>query len=138
MASETFLMPSIRAAILMGTFFFRERFKVSLKDFLIILCMVLLIFFSDQKKFCRSWTHSKYETITPPEFARISGIINTPFSFKISSASLAVGPLAPSASILHFILYAFFSVICPHKADGTRISHLSSRSSSGEIISPSG
>ena len=28
---------------------------------------------SSQKNDCRSCTHSKYETITPPAFARMSG-----------------------------------------------------------------
>src|SRR5207253_2751575 len=35
---------------------------------------------SSQKNSCRSCTHSKYETVTPPALARISGMTNTPLS----------------------------------------------------------
>ena len=43
-----------------------------------------------------SWspcTHSKYETITPPAFARMSGRIRTPFCSRISSAAGRDGPV---------------------------------------------
>src|SRR5450759_4602721 len=51
---------------------------------------------SDQKKDCRSCTHSKYDTVTPPAFARISGTRKMSRSRKIVSASGVVGPFAPS------------------------------------------
>ena len=51
---------------------------------------------SSQKYAWRSWTHSKYETVTPPEFARMSGTTRMPRSLKISSACGVVGPLAAS------------------------------------------
>ena len=51
---------------------------------------------SVQKNCCASCTHSKYETVTPPAFARMSGTTKTPRSRRISSASSVVGPLAPS------------------------------------------
>jgi hypothetical protein len=44
-------------------------------------------------RFC---THSKYETVTPPALARMSGITKMPFSSRIASAAAVVGPLAPS------------------------------------------
>src|SRR6185436_21174700 len=34
--------------------------------------------FSLQKYSCSAWTHSKYDTVTPPAFARTSGITNVP------------------------------------------------------------
>src|SRR2546426_6975209 len=37
------------------------------------------------------WTHSKYETMTPPAFARMSGITVTPRSRRIATASGVVG-----------------------------------------------
>src|SRR5216683_3139317 len=51
---------------------------------------------SDQKKDCRSCTHSKYDTVTPPALARMSGTRKMPRSRKMASASGVVGPLAPS------------------------------------------
>ena len=51
---------------------------------------------SDQKKDWRSCTHSKYDTVTPPAFARMSGTRKMSRSRKISSPSGVVGPLAPS------------------------------------------
>jgi hypothetical protein len=59
-------------------------------------------------RFCN---HSKYDTVTPPPFARISGITNISFLNKISSASGVVGPLAASATILALIFPAFLFVI---------------------------
>src|ERR1044071_554764 len=46
-----------------------------------------LISAASQKKFSRSWTHSKYETVTPPALARMSGTTRTPASRRIRSAS---------------------------------------------------
>src|SRR5574341_926748 len=54
---------------------------------------------SSQKNDCESCTHSKYDTVTPPALARISGRIKTPFSWRIGSASGVVGALAASARI---------------------------------------
>ena len=58
--------------------------------------------FSVQKYFCTSWTHSKYETVTPPALARISGTTRMPLSRSMSSASRVVGLLAPSMINLAF------------------------------------
>ena len=44
----------------------------------------------------RSCTHSKYDTVTPPALARMSGTTGIPRSAKIASASSVVGPFAPS------------------------------------------
>ena len=46
-------------------------------------------------------THSKYDTVTPPAFARISGITKISFFARIGSARCVVGPFAPSHKILH-------------------------------------
>ena len=57
---------------------------------------------SDQKYPMRSWTHSKYETVTPPAFARMSGITNIPLSCSILSAfgrRRAVGPLGKDLAL---------------------------------------
>ena len=59
-----------------------------------------LISSSSQKLACRSCTHSKYETVTPPALARMSGSTMMPRSNRMSSASGSVGPLAASATIL--------------------------------------
>src|SRR5262245_9708760 len=51
---------------------------------------------SVQKYSCNPWTHSKYETTTPPALASTSGRTRTPLPSRISSAAGVVGPLAPS------------------------------------------
>src|ERR1700682_1982316 len=51
---------------------------------------------SSQKNDCRSCTHSKYETVTPPALARMSGTTMMPRCSRMRSASGVVGPLAPS------------------------------------------
>src|SRR5260370_22329721 len=83
----------------------------------------------------RSCTHSKYEVVTPPALARISGITNTFFSARISSATAVVGPLAPSHRILHLIRSTFLLVITFSVGQGARVSHSvlnSSAPSAGE------
>ena len=45
-----------------------------------------------------SCTHSKYETVTPPAFVRMSGRTGMPRAARIASASIEVGPFAPSAT----------------------------------------
>ena len=47
---------------------------------------------SDQKYPIRSCTHSKYDTVTPPAFARMSGITKIPFSSRIGSAAAGAAP----------------------------------------------
>src|SRR4030065_591708 len=79
-----------------------------------------------QKKFARSWTHSKYDTVTPPPFARMSGITRTPFLYRMSSASGVVGPLAPSAEIFARTRGAFSDVITFSRAQGPRMATSSS------------
>ena len=59
----------------------------------------------------RFWSHSKYDTVTPPEFASTSGTIGIPFLNNISSASGVIGPFASSSITFAFILFAFLSVI---------------------------
>ena len=54
---------------------------------------------------------------------------------RSSSASKVVGPLAPSARILHCNRLAFSSVICSSPAAGMRMSHLSSKRSFPETFS---
>ena len=54
---------------------------------------------SFQKYSWRPCTHSKYETTTPPAFARMSGRTRTPLSSRISSAAGVTGPFAPSQII---------------------------------------
>src|SRR5919199_370160 len=46
---------------------------------------------SFQKYSWRPWTHSKYDTTTPPALARTSGRTTTPASSRISSAAGVVG-----------------------------------------------
>ena len=87
---------------------------------------------SFQKKRWTSWTHSKYETITPPELARMSGIMKTSRSSKMASASSVVGPLAASVRMRQQRLPAFFSVICSESAAG--ISTVQSRVSNSSLV----
>ncbi len=108
-----------------------------LKAFVIIPSSLFCISSSCQKYLCISCTHSKYETTTPPAFARISGSTNTPWSLSMASASRVVGSLAPSATILAFILFAFFEFIWPPTAAGMSTSHLRPISSSTETCSAS-
>ena len=63
-----------------------------------------------QKKRPMSCTHSKYDTVTPPAFVRMSGSTGIPRSRKIASASSEVGPLAPSAIMRAFTRGAFSPV----------------------------
>ncbi len=57
---------------------------------------------SVQKKLCKSCTHSKYETITPPALHRMSGIMKISGRWsRIASASGVVGPFAASARMRH-------------------------------------
>ena len=63
--------------------------------------------------------------MTPPEFKYKSGRIIIPFLDKYLSASYVIGPFAPSAIILAFILYIFASFITSSKAAGTKMSHSS-------------
>ena len=63
-----------------------------------------------QKKRPMSCTHSKYETVTPPAFVRMSGSTWMPRSARISSASGDVGPFAPSARSCAWIRGAFSAV----------------------------
>src|ERR1039457_6407841 len=42
-------------------------------------------------------THSKYDAVTPPALARMSGITKTCLSPRMSSAAAVAGPLAPSS-----------------------------------------
>lgn len=67
--------------------------------------------------------HSKYEAVTPPAFARMSGIMNTPFSPRMSSANAVVGPFAPSHTIRAEIFAALWLVITFSVAAGIRMSH---------------
>ena len=69
-----------------------------------------------------SWTHSRYDTITPPPFARMSGITLTPRLDSMSSASLVVGPFAPSTTSLVCRFLATSAFIAPSSAAGIKAS----------------
>ena len=68
-----------------------------------------LISSSPQKKLEKSCTHSKYETITPPELAITSGTRVMPRSANTLSPALVTGPLAPSTTSLALTRSARFS-----------------------------
>jgi hypothetical protein len=91
-----------------------------------------------QKRRPRSCTHSKYETVTPPAFVRMSGRIGIPRSARIASASSEVGPFAPSEISRAWIRCAFSSVTWSSRAASTRMSQGSSSSSAFVMWSPSG
>ena len=88
--------------------------------------------------FCYSWyffvirpgltwfkflSHSKYETVTPPTLASISGMTWTPLALRIESALKVVGPLAPSNTTLAFNDPALNWFREPSVAHGAKISH---------------
>ena len=79
---------------------------------------------SVQKNCCASCTHSKYETVTPPAFARMSGTTKTPRSRRIASASSVVGPFAPSTRSRARMRPALRSVIWFCSAAGISTSHV--------------
>jgi hypothetical protein len=57
-----------------------------------------------------------FDTVTPPAFAYISGIIIVPFSLSISSAACVIGPFAASIIKGACILAAFEKFITPSSA----------------------
>ena len=60
------------------------------------------------KRTCeRFFSHSKYDTVTPPAFRYMSGMTQTPFCRRIASPSAVIGPFAPSAMIFALIRGAF-------------------------------
>src|SRR5205823_2743753 len=75
-------------------------------------------------------THSKYDVVTPPELARMSGMTKTPLSWRYLCASGVVGPFAPSVSTLAWICGALSMVIWFSSAAGIRTS-----TSSPQILS---
>ena len=85
---------------------------------------------SDQEYAWMSCTHSKYETVTPPALARMSGTTAMPRWAKISSASGSVGPFAASTMIEAFTRSALSRVSWPSIAAGMRRSQSNSKSSS--------
>src|SRR2546429_4315626 len=131
-ASTTRLIATMYAAWRMSTFF-DSRMSQTRPN---ALTMIPSSFWSTsdfvQKNSERFWTHSKYDTVTPPPFARMSGIRRIPRLWKRSSASGVVGPFAPSAMIFAFTRGAFSDVRTPSRAHGARMSTSSSRTSSFE------
>jgi len=81
------------------------------------------------RKCCRLCSHSKYETVTPPAFARMSGTTKIPRSARIESASRSVGPFAASTRMRHWTRAAFSAVIWRSIAAGISTSHASVRRS---------
>ena len=77
---------------------------------------------SFQKYSWRPCTHSKYDTTTPPAFARMSGRTSTPLSSRISSAAGVVGPFAPSTMIFAFTCAALS--VGDHLLQRTRREHV--------------
>ena len=55
---------------------------------------------------------SKYETVTPPAFVRMSGSTGISRSRRIVLASSEVGPFAPSATMRHRRRAALSAWIC--------------------------
>ena len=94
----------------MSIFFSSFVFSTSEKARVRIAFSFWLTSCSDQKKDWRSCTHSKYDTVTPPALARMSGMRKIPRSRKISSASGVVGPFAPSTISLALTSRAFREV----------------------------
>ena len=65
-ASATRATATMYAAVRMSTLFFLCISRTSLNDLTMTSLRRALIVASRQKRFCRSCTHSKYETVTPP------------------------------------------------------------------------
>src|ERR1700687_1310397 len=79
----------------------------------------------------RFLSHPKYHTSPPPALTKWSGSTSTPRSPSISLASLVIGPLAPSTTILALIRSAFSRVIWFSSAAGTRMSQYNSTAAQG-------
>jgi len=79
-------------------------------------------FLLDQKYASFPWTHSKYDTVTPPALQRISGIRNLPLLLRILSAIGVTGAFAASAINFALTESAFDLLIWFSSAAGMRIS----------------
>ena len=84
-----------------------------------------------------AFRHSTYDAVTPPLFARISGTIGMPRSFRIFSPPGVVGPFAASMISRARTECAFFSVITASMAPGINTSTFSPSNSSFVIASAS-
>src|SRR3990167_9582877 len=129
-------MAVIKAADLKSVFISRLVASIS-SAALVILSLSRVLTLSSvhfsPSKFC---FHSKYETVTPPELAKTSGITVTFFLKNISSAWGVVGPLAISKIILALTCPAFSEVSWFSKAAGTKISTGNSNISLLVIFAP--
>src|SRR2546422_901978 len=137
-ASATRATATMYAAVRMSTLFFFCMSRTSLNDFTMTSLSRALIVASRQNRFCRSCTHSKYDTVTPPALHRMSGMRKTPLSLRMRSASGLVGPFAASATIRALMRGALCSPIWFSIAAGMRMSQSSSRSSAFEMRSAPG
>ena len=95
-------MPATRAAVRSVRLFSIEISQTRSNASLIFSASLARISSRPQKRPPRSCTHSKYETVTPPAFVRMSGRIGIARALRIASASSEIGPFAPSAISLHW------------------------------------
>src|SRR5581483_10583569 len=135
-AAATSRMPVTRAAWRRVRSLLRESSHTRSKASLILSASFARMSSRFQKRRPRSCTHSKYETVTPPAFVRMSGSTGIPRSAKIASASSDVGPFAPSAIMRALTRGSFAAVSWSSSAARTRMSQGSSSSSSFVRCSP--
>src|SRR5438034_7141318 len=83
-ASATLPTARMYAPVRMWTPYFLEVVRTSWKARVMIFSRCWLTCASSQKNAWSDCTHSKYETVTPPAFARMSGIRKTPFLYSRS------------------------------------------------------
>ncbi len=91
-----------------------------------------------QRNCWRFCTHSKYETVTPPALARMSGITGMPRSFRSWSATGVMGAFAPSTISRARTSSTFLPWITLPSAAGTRTSTSSVSGSSLRTTSTPG
>src|SRR2546422_237870 len=91
-ASTTRAIATMYAACRMSTFFASRMSQTRLKALTMMPSSFSSTSFFVQKNSDRFCTHSKYDTVTSPPLARMSGITRMPRLCKMSSASGVVGP----------------------------------------------
>src|SRR3989454_5474717 len=129
-ASTTRAIATMYAAWRMSTFFVSRMSQTRLNALTMMPSSFSSTSFFVQKNSDRFCTHSKYDTVTPPPLAKMSGITRMPRLCKMSSASGVVGPFAPSATIFPLMRGAFSEVRMPSRAHGATMSTSSSMSAS--------
>ena len=133
---STLSIATIKDAIRMGIFCFTFTSCTSLNAWTILSSNFLFTSSSVHLNCWRFCTHSKYETVTPPAFVKISGIIAIFRFHSLFAASPVTGPFAASIITLQFSESTFDSLIALPSAAGIKKSHSKASNSSFDIFLP--